>query len=140
MTKKLDRIAIVAVSLFVGLQALIPGWQIMTDGSVYGFRLPPDWLSPAWPFEGYFVAGLALLVVIGLGSMATALVNVVKPSVGPIAALVMGLVIIGWIGGELIFLTQTMVMTWVILGSGLALVLLAAPYALPTRRSPSPVG
>ena len=139
MIKKLDRIAIVVLSLFVGLQALIPGWQIMTDGSVYGFKLPLDWLSPAWPFEGYFVAGLALFVVIGLGSIATAIVNIVKPNAGPLTALLMGLVTIGWICGELIFLTQTMVMTWVILGSGLALLLLAAPYALPVRRTASPV-
>ena len=140
MIKKLDRIAIVVVALFVGLQALVPGWQIMTDGSVYGYKLPADWLSSAWPFEGYFVAGLALFVVIGFGSILAAIVNVVKPDAGPMTALLMGLVIIGWIGGELVFLTQTMVMTWIILGSGLALVLLAAPYALPARRSPSPVG
>jgi len=45
MLSKIDRTAIVVVSAFVGLMALIPGWQIMTDGSVYGFKLPKDWLS-----------------------------------------------------------------------------------------------
>src|SRR5579864_1151254 len=45
MLRKLDRIAIVVVSGLVGLQAIIPGWQIMTDGSVYGFKLPADWLT-----------------------------------------------------------------------------------------------
>lgn len=47
------------------------------------------------------------------------------------AGLIMGVVLIGWIGGELIFLTQTSIMTWLILASGVILVALSAPYALP---------
>jgi hypothetical protein len=145
MLRKVDRVAIIVVSAVVGLQAIIPGWQIMTDGSVYGFKLPADWLTSSWPFGGYFVAGLVLLVVIGGGSIATAVVNVARPRVGVVAALLMGFVLVGWIGGELIFMNQTMFMTWLILGSGIALVALSAPYALPelkayaARGRPSPV-
>ena len=134
MARKMDRIAIVLVSALVGLQALIPGWQIMTDGSVYGFKLPGTWLSRFWPFEGFFVAGLVLLVVVGGGCLATAAINLISARAGAIAGLLMGVVLIGWIGGELVFMTQTMVMTWVILGSGIALVALSAPYALPELR------
>jgi len=143
--RRLDRIGIVIVSGMVGLQALLPGWQIMTDGSVYGFKLPSDWLSSYWPFGGFFVAGLILLVVIGGGCIATAVVNVVSARAGVMAGLLMGLVLIGWIGGELIFMTQTNVMTWLILGSGFVLVALSAPYALPelnallAQRQPRPV-
>jgi hypothetical protein len=129
--RKVDRIALVVVSAAVGLQAIIPGWQIMTDGSVYGFRLPVDWLSSYWPFGGFFVAGLMLLVVIGGGCIATAVVNIVNRRVGVLAALLMGVVLIGWIAGELIFLTQTNVMTWLILGAGVLLIALSLPYALP---------
>jgi hypothetical protein len=131
MLRKLDRIAIVAVSGLVGLQAIIPGWQIMTDGSVYGFKLPADWLTSYWPFGGYFMAGLLLLIVIGGGCIATAVVNAVNERAGVVVALLMGFVLIGWIGGELIFMTQTMVMTWIILACGVILVALAAPYSLP---------
>lgn len=131
MLRKLDRIAIVVLSAVVGLQAVIPGWQIMTDGSVYGFQLPADWLSGYWPFEGFFVAGLVLLVVIGGGCIATAVITIVNWRVGVVAALLMGIVLIGWIGGELLFLTQTSIMTWLILGSGVALTVLSLPYALP---------
>lgn len=131
MLRKIDRVAIVLVSAFVGLQALIPGWQIMTDGSVYGFKLPADWLSSAWPFQGYFVAGLVLLIVVGGGSLATAAVALWKPRAGTVAALGIGILLCGWIAGELIFMTQTMVMTWIILACGVILVLLAAPYAVP---------
>ena len=130
MARKLDRIAIVLVSAVVGLQALIPGWQIMTDGSVYGFKLPATWLSSYWPFEGFFVAGLILLVVVGVGCLATAVINLISARAGAMAGLLMGIVLVGWIAGELVFMTQTMVMTWLILGSGLALIALSAPYAL----------
>ena len=135
MIRTLDRIAIVVVSAAVGLQAVIPGWQIMTDGSVYGYRLPADWLSSYWPFNGFFVAGLTLLVVIGGGCVATAIVNIVSPRSGVVAGLLMGVVLIGWIGGELIFLTQTNLMTWLILACGVVLVGLSAPYALPQLRA-----
>jgi len=130
MLRRVDRIAIVVLSAAVGLQALIPGWQIMTEGSVYGFKLPVDWLSSYWPFGGFFVAGLMLLVVIGGGCIATAVLNIVNRRVGTLAALLMGVVLIGWNAGELIFLTQTNIMTWLILGAGVALVGLSLPYAL----------
>ena len=135
MLRKLDRIAIVVVSALVGVQAIIPGWQIMTDGSVYGFKLPADWLTGAWPFSGYFVAGLLLLVVVGGGCLVTACIAAFNERAGWIAGLVMGLVLVGWIVGELIFMSQTMIMTWIILAAGVVLIALSAPFALPELRS-----
>ncbi len=35
MVAKVDRALIVIISLAVGLQAIIPGWGLMVDGSVY---------------------------------------------------------------------------------------------------------
>jgi hypothetical protein len=131
MLRKLDRFAIVLVSAAVGLQAIIPGWQIMTDGSVYGFKLPTSWLSGAWPFPDFTVAGLILLVAVGGGSLVTACIAAFSEKAGFVGALLMGFVLVGWIGGELTFMTQTMIMTWIILGSGVLLVALAAPYGLP---------
>lgn len=135
MLRRLDRFAIALLSAAVGLQAIIPGWQIMTDGSVYGFKLPTGWLSGAWPFSDFFFAGLILLVVIGGGCLVTAFVAALYDRAGFVAALLMGVVLVGWIGGELIFMTQTMVMTWIILGSGVVLIALSAPYAVPDLRS-----
>lgn len=141
MLRKLDRIAIVVISGFVGLMALIPGWEIMADGSVYGFKLPREWLTGYWPFQDFFMAGLLLLVVIGGGCLATAVVAAWSGRLAAPAGMLMGVVLIGWIAGELVFMTETMVMTWIILGSGLALVLLALPYVapalLPSHRRPS---
>lgn len=131
MLRKIDRIALTVIAALVGLNAIIPGWQIMTDGSVYGFKLPAAWLTTYWPFNGYAVAGFALLAVVGGGCLATAVVNVLSRKAGAVASLAMGFVLVGWIAGELVFMSQTMVMTWVILGSGIALIGLSAPYAWP---------
>jgi hypothetical protein len=131
MIQKIDRIALTVVAGAVGLNAIVPGWQIMTDGSVYGFKLPTTWLTGYWPFNDYTVAGLLLLVVVGGGCLATAVVNAVSRRAGAVAGLVMGCVLVGWIAGELVFMNQTMVMTWVILASGVVLIALAAPSAGP---------
>ncbi len=135
MIRKVDRIAIVIVAGLVGLNAIVPGWQIMTSGTVFGFQLPTSWLTGYWPFGDFFVAGLMLLVVIGGGCLVTAAINIRSQRKGAVAALIMGAVLVGWIGGELVFMTQTMVMTWVILGSGVVLIALSVPYAIPELRA-----
>jgi hypothetical protein len=91
-------------------------------------------LTSAWPFSGYFVAGLFLLVIVGGGCLVAACIAAFNERAGWIAGLLMGCVLVGWIGGELIFMSQTMVMTWIILGAGLALIALSAPFALPELR------
>jgi len=136
----LNRIAIVVVSGLVGLNAILPGWQLMTSGSVYGYKLPTDWLSSYWPFADYTVAGLVLLVVIGAGGVAVAIASALSARLAPVLSLIGGLVLVGWIAFELVFLTQTMVMTWIILGAGLVLIALAAPdwLARLSRRDEGP--
>lgn len=131
MLQKIDRIALTVVAAAVGLNAIVPGWQIMTDGSVYGFKLPTTWLTSYWPFNDYAVAGFLLMVVVGGGCLATAVVNTLSRQAGAAVSLVMGCVLVGWIAGELVFMNQTMVMTWVILGSGIVLIVLSAPLAWP---------
>jgi hypothetical protein len=131
LIRSLDRISVAIVSALVGLNAIVPGWQIMTSGSVYGYDLPSDWLRSYWPFHDYFLPGLVLLVVIGGGCLLTAAMSLASARMGPVVSLAMGFVLAGWIVGELIFLTQTMIMTWVILGAGVLLIALSAPYALP---------
>ena len=135
MLRKLDRAAIVLVSLGIGVPAVVPGWQIMTTGSVFGYALPHSLLGDRWPFPDFFAGGLLLLVVIGGGGIATAVVNVLSARLGPPVALAMGLVVMGWIVGELVFLTATMALTWIVLGGGVLLAALAAPYALAELRT-----
>jgi hypothetical protein len=134
MVRHVDRAFVVIVTAAVGLSAIIPGWTIATSGTVGGFRLPADWLSGYAPFSDFNVPGLILLVVIGIGRVLTAALNVADARVGSILALAYGLVLVGWIVGELVFMTQTMVLTWVILAAGVIVAVLAAPDALPALR------
>jgi hypothetical protein len=134
MFRRIDRTVIVIVTALVGLSAIIPGWTMLTSGTVGGYTLPTDWFSSYAPFSDYVVPGLILLLVIGVGGVLTAAVNVVNADLGPFAALAYGLVLVGWILGELVFMTQTMVLTWVILGAGVVVVALAAPGVLPALK------
>lgn len=131
---RIGRLAIVVMTALIGLTAVIPGWTISTSGTVGGYKLPADWFSSYAPFSDFLVPGLILLVVIGLGGLLTAALNIVSADLGPFAALAYGLVLIGWILGELVFMTQTMLLTWVILAAGLVLVALAAPGVVPALR------
>jgi hypothetical protein len=134
LIQRIDRIALTLIAGAVGLNAIIPGWQIMKDGSVYGFKLPTSWLTSYWPFSDFSVAGFLLLLVVGGGCIATAVVNMLSRRAGAVVSLIMGCVLVGWIAGELVFMSQTMVMTWIILGSGMLLIALSAPYAWPVTR------
>lgn len=127
MLHRIDRAAIVMLTALVGLTAIIPGWTMTTSGTVGGYRLPTDWFTSYAPFNDYLVPGLILLVVVGVGGVVTAVVNVLDDRLGPFAALAYGAILVGWILGELVFMTQTMVLTWVILATGAALIALAAP-------------
>lgn len=131
---RIDRLTIIVIAALVGLTAVIPGWTISTSGTVGGYKLPSDWLSSYAPFSDYLVPGLILLVVVGLGGLLTAALNIVSADLGPFAALGYGLVLVGWILGELVFMTQTMLLTWVTLAAGLVLVALAAPRVAPALR------
>ncbi len=126
MIRKVDRIAVVVLTTIVGLSAVVPGWTMMTTGTVGGFDLPAEWLSGSAPFRDYAVPGLVLLVVVGGGDLVAAAVSVLSERLSPIAGLAAGLMLVGWIAGELVFMTQTMVLTWVVLGTGLALIALSA--------------
>jgi hypothetical protein len=130
MLHRIDRVAVVILAALVGLAAIVPGWTIMTSGTAGGYRLPMDLLRGYAPFSDYVVPGVILLVVIGLGGVLTAAVNVADARRGPFFALAYGLVLVGWIVGELVFMTQTMVLTWLILGVGVVLIALALPGVL----------
>ena len=134
MIRRIDRAVVVTVTALVGLSAIIPGWTMVTSGTVGGYRLPADWLSSYSPFSDYLVPGMVLLLGIGVGGVLAAVVNVLDARLGPFAGFAYGLVLVGWIAGELVFMTQTMVLTWVILAAGLVLVALTAPQVLPVLR------
>jgi hypothetical protein len=95
------RFALLVLDLSAAVSAILGG--IAVAGNVDGF--PPEWLAGT-PFSGYLAPGLILAVVVG-GSAAAAAVTTARPGrLGPIVSVVAGVVLVGWILGELVLLNQ----------------------------------
>ncbi|HEV2195065.1 MAG TPA: hypothetical protein VGR55_05765 [Candidatus Acidoferrum sp.] len=61
---------------------------------------PEVWLQHT-PFQSYFVPGLILCLVVGGGHLVAAFILLWRTSVARIASLIAGLVLMGWMAGEL---------------------------------------
>lgn len=61
---------------------------------------PEVWLQHT-PFHNYFVPGLILFLVVGGGHLVAAFILLWRTAVARIASLIAGLVLIGWMAGEL---------------------------------------
>lgn len=61
---------------------------------------PEVWLQGT-PFHSYFFPGLLLCLVVGGSQLAAAFLLLWRPSVARAASLTAGLILIGWMAGEL---------------------------------------
>jgi len=129
MKSSKTRIGLVAVDGFAALSALLGGVMVAT-GWPYAF--PASWLRGT-PFADYTLPGLILGIVVG-GSAGVATVLTIKYArAGAAASLVAGVVMMGWIVGEVAILA---VYTWlqpVYLAVGLSMAVLAVRVALAAR-------
>ncbi|UCE82189.1 MAG: hypothetical protein JSV47_10750 [Deltaproteobacteria bacterium] len=56
-----------ALQIFIGLTAIAGGFGLVSDPSGTKMNIPLDWLRDS-PFTNYFVPGLVLLIVNGVGN------------------------------------------------------------------------
>jgi hypothetical protein len=78
------------VLLFLnGIAACLGGLSFVTDPSGQKMQMPLFWLEHS-PLGNYFIPGLILLVVIGIGSLATGSVAVLKIKSYPILITMLG--------------------------------------------------
>lgn len=121
--------AVAAVSALAGGVAIVAGW----------IQFPAEWLSSSWlswMVSDYFVAGAILFLVVG-GSAVAALVGVLvnrEAAVG--LSFAAGLLMMGWIVGEVVILGQ---FTWLqpayfLVGAAMAVLSIAF------ERSSRPIG
>lgn len=95
-------------------------------GLVSGNTNPPlVWLRDT-PFDSYMLPGFILALIIGGSSLLAALLLWKKRESGYMAALLAGLLMIGWIIGELILLQHFSGLQIVYIASGLAVVSLSS--------------
>jgi hypothetical protein len=114
------RVCIAVLTALVGLSALVNGIQLVLDPTGAAVGLRPELLARS-PFASYTLPGLVLAGVVGLSQIATALtaialagslaprglVRIRRPARAPLLALAAGAILMGWIGGQWLFLTET---------------------------------
>jgi len=98
--------AAIALEVFLSLGALGGGVALMLGPRGEIIPLPVSALSGS-PFDTYFVPGLILFGVLGLGALAAALLVWLRHPVAPLAAAVVGGVLLTWLVIEIAIIGYT---------------------------------
>lgn len=104
------RIVLVALAGFVAATAIAGGVMLATGGE--GTRFPPALLTST-PFSDYFVPGLLLALVVGGSALVATLACLRDARFGARASVLSGLVLMGWIAGEVLLLPSPETRSWV---------------------------
>lgn len=108
LPRSLNRFAKVAVALevFLGIGALVGGGVLMVAPRGEIIPLPVSALSGS-PFDSYFVPGLILFSVLGLGTFAAALMGWATHPLAPFAAAIVGVALLIWLAVEIAIVGYT---------------------------------
>lgn len=110
----------VALEVFTALGAIPVGLMFLMDPTGGLIQMQPGWIEGT-VFGSYFVPGLYLLFVNGLGMLLTALLIVRRHPLAPWLTGALGVGLIIWILVEILVLPLTMILTWIFLATGFAL-------------------
>lgn len=139
-TQPLTGIARLAVILetFLGLGAMAGGAPLILapDGHLLG--MPTKMLSGS-PFHTYLVPGILLFTVIGLAPMLVAAITIRRHPLAPLAAVAVGVTLIGWICVEMVMLNGPGSLAWafyLVLGSAIAAIGIAWRLYSPSAKTP----
>jgi hypothetical protein len=114
----------VALEVLTAIGAIPVGVMLLADPSGASMGMPSDWLRGS-VFGSYFVPGLYLLFVNGIGMLVLAALTVRRHPVAPWLTGALGVGLIVWIAVEVIVLPETSFLTWTFLATGLALGVIA---------------
>jgi menaquinone-dependent protoporphyrinogen oxidase len=100
-----SRTALALLCLAVGLSAVGGGVSLAAspDGSL--LQLPLSVLTHS-PFQDFFVPGLLLILVVGLGNTASAALHLLRRDSAPFASLASGFTLLVWMAAEVVILRQ----------------------------------
>src|ERR1700686_4523622 len=111
--RPLPGIARLAVGLegFLGLGALFGGGAFILgpDGHLLGM---PTTLLVGSPFPSYLVPGIILFTFVGIGPLLAAAMTLRRQALAPIAAVAVGLTLIGWVSVEMVVLAGLGSLAW----------------------------
>jgi hypothetical protein len=117
----------IALELFTAFGAIPVGVMFLTDPSGASVGLPQGWIE-ATVFGSYLIPGLYLLVMNGFAMLAAAALSIVRHRWAPWLTGVLGIGLVIWILVEILILPETMVLTWLFLGTGLVLAVISLAW------------
>lgn len=125
------RLTLVALQLLIASNAV--------GGAIYAFAgardVPREWLDGT-PFDSYLVPGLILLVAVGGGMSAAALMLLARHPRAPEASIAAGLVLIAWITSQMLIIVPDGGFSWLqptMLLAGLVTIALSLELTPPTE-------
>src|ERR1700674_5565523 len=101
----------IALEIFLGLGALFGGGALILapDGHLLGM---PTKLLAGSPFPSFLMPGIVLFTFVGLAPLLAATITVRRHALAPVAAVGVGLTLIGWVSVEMVVLAGLGSMAW----------------------------
>jgi hypothetical protein len=101
----------VALEVFLGLGALFGGGALILapDGHLLGM---PTTLLSGSPFPTFLVPGIVLFTAVGIGPLLAAAFTVRRQAFAPLAAVAVGVTLIGWVCVEMVVLAGPGSLAW----------------------------
>ena len=114
----------VGLELFLGIGALFGGGALILapDGHLLGI---PTSLLAGTPFDSFLVPGICLFSFVGVGPLLAAAIALRRQRIAPLAAIAVGLTLMGWIAAEMVALAGMGSIAWsfyLVLGTSIAAV------------------
>ena len=110
---------------FLGITAAYGGWLLMKDPTGSIIQLPSQWIAQTL-FKNYFIPGIILFLVLGLGSFVSAVVAFrAKSAAAYLPAIAQGLAVLVWLAVQLLVIRQTFFLQGVYAVLGLLMLWLA---------------
>jgi hypothetical protein len=112
----------VVLEVFLGLGALFGGGALILapDGHLLGM---PVTLLTGSPFTSFLVPGIILFSLIGVAPLMAAAITLRQQALAPLAAVAVGLTLIGWVTVEMVVLAGLGSLAWtlyLVLGASIA--------------------
>lgn len=116
--------AAILLEVFLGLGALFGGGALILgpDGHLLGM---PTTLLAGSPFNSFLVPGIILFTLVGVAPLIAAAITVRRQAFAPLAAVAVGLTLIGWVSVEMVILAGPGSLAWafyLVLGACIAAV------------------
>jgi len=115
---------VIALQLGTALTAVPVGLSLMLDPSGAGIQLPREWIADS-VFGSYFLPGLYLFAINGLGMILVAGLSFIRHWSAPWLTGVLGAGLVIWILVQLAIMPEVMWLQWAFLAVGVVLGVIA---------------